>query len=35
MREYILWALKYPREALVVETSVILTVAGTLAYVFS
>jgi len=35
MREYILWAIKHPREALVVEGTVMIAVAGILAYVFT
>jgi len=30
-----LWAFKHPREALVFEGTVILTIAGILAYVFT
>ncbi len=35
MREYMLWAFKYPTEALVFEGTIVLVIAGTLAYVFT
>jgi len=35
MREYMLWAFKHPREALVFEGIVMVAAAGILAYVFT